>query len=693
MTTSRFRPDIDGLRAVAVVLVVAYHAGLGGFSGGYVGVDVFFVISGFLITRNLLGEIDETGRVDLPRFWARRLRRLIPALALMLGVTLVIGFLVLETNAMVDLIDDTRAAAFQVSNFDFANDATTYFRQDSAPSPLLHTWSLGVEEQFYLVWPLALAAVALAGSRGSAQASDSAGRTRRMLIAVLVIATATSLVLSLALTTSGSPWAFYGLPSRIWEFGIAGLLAVAIDSLPQLNRSVSAGLAATGLALIGAATVTFSDFDPYPGWRAAVPVVGTVLCIVAGHSAEENDSPNPVARLLGLGPVQWVGRISYSWYLWHWPAMVLYVTWRGYDSSRTRSVSGFASIVVAAAAHHLWENRFRHQPKLVASHGASAGVAVAMSLAVLGGTAAMGQATAPGDAQEARRRIAADPAVWVEPAELAASPDAAIEDQLTAALDLFRTRVEFQCPDVRSIKSPAGDQFCPGGEPNGDRSLLVIGDSHAGQWHRVFERVASQSGLTLYYRQHSGCSPYRLEIRAPRHDAARGEFCREMHEGNLRLLDHLEPDAVIIATLTGTLVDADDPDAFAESWRMGVDHFRAELAERGIAHGVILDEPVRPRTPTECLASAQDFLSDCAHERHQLLATGSGALLEVERAIYEASDIAHLDMTDQVCHSATCPPVIDGQLVYVDRHHLTDAFAVTLASEVTDLVERTLAPS
>jgi peptidoglycan/LPS O-acetylase OafA/YrhL len=214
---SWFRGDIDGLRAVAIVLVVAFHAGVRGFSGGFIGVDVFFVISGYLITRNLVSEVDRSGRIRLARFWANRAKRLVPAMALMVVVTFLLSALVLSPIESSFLPVQGASAVVYVSNIVFARANNGYFNEAELVSPFLHTWSLSVEEQFYLLWPvmIALTGLALRAKR----------LPRRGLVVILALGSVVSMALNLIATNADSPWAFYSLPTRAWEFGLAGLLA------------------------------------------------------------------------------------------------------------------------------------------------------------------------------------------------------------------------------------------------------------------------------------------------------------------------------------------------------------------------------------------------------------------------------------------------------------------------------------
>jgi len=296
----RYRNDIDGLRAVAVVPIVLYHAGLTWISGGFIGVDVFFVISGFLITSIMLGDI-QAGRFSVVGFWGRRIVRIFPALFVMLAAVMVAGCVFLFPGDLRSLAASAAAAAAFVSNLWFEFTAG-YFGPAAETLPLLHTWSLGVEDQFYIVHPLLIAAVhRFAPNR---------------LKAVLTVTALASFGLGLALSISMPVHAFYGLPGRVWELGLGAL--VAADAAPKIaTKSGRDAAAIGGLALIalGYAAIRPTSLFPVP-W-AVLPALGAALIIAYGDGAV-------TTRLLAARPMRWIGAISYSLYLWHWPIITFW---------------------------------------------------------------------------------------------------------------------------------------------------------------------------------------------------------------------------------------------------------------------------------------------------------------------------------------------------------------------------------
>lgn len=326
-----FRPDIEGLRGLAILLVVLFHARLAGIDGGFVGVDVFFVISGFLITGLLLRERERDGGLNLIRFYARRVRRLLPAAAIVLTITMLAVHVLIAPLDRAELQLDGLASALSVGNMRFAAEAGDYFSAVSTPSPFLHFWSLGVEEQFYLAWP----ALVLLASRGH--------RPRLAVGLVLLGVALASLVASVVVTDIAANWAFYSLPTRAWQLAVGGLLAVGATQLARAPSRLLAGVGWAGVAAIGASAVVFTDAMAYPGLAAIAPTAGAAALICAGAA---RGGP---ALLLTLAPIRWLGRISYSLYLWHWPLLVLVPLAVGAELD-TYARLGLVAVAVAISA-------------------------------------------------------------------------------------------------------------------------------------------------------------------------------------------------------------------------------------------------------------------------------------------------------------------------------------------------------
>ncbi|MBV8463641.1 MAG: acyltransferase, partial [Acidimicrobiales bacterium] len=306
----RFRPDVEGLRAVAIGLVVLYHAGLPGLSGGYVGVDVFFVISGFVITGVLLRERSATGRTSLAHFYARRSRRILPAATLVIVVTVVAAYAVLGIAAGNQTAVDARWATVFLANFHFAAAGTNYLNAHQLPSALQNFWSLAIEEQFYLVYPTVFLLVWRLRWRTPPRVRLLFG-----LGAVVFV----SFLLSVAQTATDPATAYFSPFTRAWELALGAMVALATDRLVRLPAPIAAVLTWVGLGAVFFAAVAFGANTAYPGSAVAIPVVGTALVIAGGAAVPAAGAE----LLLGRRPFGWLGRLSYSLYLWHWPILIL----------------------------------------------------------------------------------------------------------------------------------------------------------------------------------------------------------------------------------------------------------------------------------------------------------------------------------------------------------------------------------
>ena len=304
------RNDLQGLRALAVAGVVAYHFGISLVPGGFVGVDVFFVMSGYFITRMLLSEVERTGTIDLPRFWANRIKRLLPNGLLVIGATATMAVVLLPTYRSQETLADATAAALFLANYHFAFAAVDYFHVGAPPSPLLHFWSLAVEEQFYLVTPVILTLVLVARNLTT---------SRRLFAITLTTIAIASFVASIVQIQSDQPAAFYLTPNRAWQLAIGGLVGL-LRAPGRVRQSTAGGIGAwVGIALIVAAYTVLSDATIYPGYWALMPTIGTALLL----ANLESKGARPLMRFFAWSPFVKLGNASYSVYLWHWPIIVI----------------------------------------------------------------------------------------------------------------------------------------------------------------------------------------------------------------------------------------------------------------------------------------------------------------------------------------------------------------------------------
>ena len=404
-TPLAYRPDIDGLRAVAMAIVVWFHARLGGLSGGFVGVDVFFVISGFLIASIIQREM-QAGTFTLAGFYERRCRRILPALLLVTAATLAAGCFLLTPADLLALGKAAVATVAFHSNFHFARTAG-YFMPASETLPLLHTWSLGVEEQFYVVAPLLLLALG--------------GRWRRWRTAVFSGLLALSLGLAVRSAFTREAAAFYLPHLRAYELMLG--MALALGLLPALRQPAARTIAAVvGIAMIGYAAVMFSGETPMPGWAALIPCLGTALIIHSGsghsgsgHSGGGHAGSEPatlVHRLLAVRPLVYVGLVSYALYLWHWPLLAFAeYEWPGAVSLPLRLALVALAFALAVATYHWLETPVRARSGWLGQGRVFAGAAVATLALLAAGQWLVAAGGWPGRLPPEARRIAAVPAI------------------------------------------------------------------------------------------------------------------------------------------------------------------------------------------------------------------------------------------------------------------------------------------
>ena len=355
------RADIQGLRALAVLFVVLGHAGLLGVTGGYVGVDVFFVLSGFLITSILLHEATRRGSLSLVGFYAKRARRILPAATLALIGTAIAATVIVPYVRAEAILKDVAWSALFAANIHFGDARTDYFAANQPPSPVQHYWSLAVEEQFYLVWPALIVGALIVGARRSP--STVRRRVPALAIAVAVLSVL-SLVWSIAQTQTHPAAAYFSTPARCWELGTGALLAFFGQSLPRLSKRLRSLVAAVGLGMVLTAGFTFTEATPVPGYHMLLPVLGTVALIAAGSGSTEATRP-AVVRLLGKQPLRWIGDVSYGFYLWHWPFLILGQAYVGHSLDLTTRVALIGgALMLAWISYELLENPIRRAQTL-----------------------------------------------------------------------------------------------------------------------------------------------------------------------------------------------------------------------------------------------------------------------------------------------------------------------------------------
>jgi peptidoglycan/LPS O-acetylase OafA/YrhL len=656
---SKFRPDIQGLRAIAVGLVVLYHAGVPFLPGGYVGVDVFFVISGYLITSHLLEGMAETGKVQFAKFYARRARRILPAAFVVLLASLLLGLIFLPLLRAGDLLKSAAYTAMYVPNIQLARDGADYLA-DPTPSLFQHYWSLGVEEQFYLVWPLLLVATFWL-SRGS----------RRGMFLCVALVVVISFAACVYLSVRSQPLAFFSLPTRAWELGIGGLVAFGMTSALFRNKVFAAVAGWAGLLLIVAAGVRLHDGTLFPGYAAAIPVLGTALVIAAG-----NPAGGPGA-LLGLRPMQFIGAISYSLYLVHWPLLVIpeQAGGRGEPLGLGTSLAlVFAGVPLAYLLYRFVERPAQRARLLTAARPRRTLIgAIAVPVAVAAACVLLLPVLSNAPLSTARK---ADP-VSVATAD-ATTPF--VPANLTPSLRDHESDTpatyELDCQADFDEVEPIGCTF--GDVTRSDVPVVALfGDSHAAQWFPALQELVDDGRIALRVDTKQSCPAIDA---VKNRKGSRYVSCEQWRDNVLQELNALKPDVVVMSSHGIRDVG---PIGY-EEWGAGTARLIEQL--HGAGRVVVLaDTPRMGFVPAMCLSAHLSNTAACSQERSEAL---NPRLTEIERSAAEAAGASYVDLSDQFCGPTACGPIIGNTLVYRDEQHMTATFAKLLQEPLTEAVLR-----
>lgn len=666
----RFRSDIQGLRAVAVMMVLLYHAGVPFFAGGYVGVDVFFVISGFLITGHLYSGLRQQGRVAFREFYARRVRRILPASIVVVIMTTVSAIVVFPPLVWPRVFRDAIATSLYVPNILFAKEGTDYLSEKS-PSVFQHYWSLGVEEQFYLLWPLVLVTIMFLVRR----------RTELFITAIFLLLGA-GLLASVLTTFDSQPTAFFMVHTRAWEFLAGGLVAV-LFSRPTLV--IAPGLASllrvVGVSGLVASALTFSEETPFPGFAALLPVLSTLLLIFAGSVGQAD----AVTRALSSRGFQWVGLISYSLYLVHWPLLVL--TQEAVGPQHTLSWPWKVLIGIVAAMPLAWLlYRFVESPLRTGARASKLSSGRVL-LTVGAVTAVIVVALAGGRELLGNTRVDVGPAMPFTIGE-EVLPLGADQLPANASPNLAAIGADLPAMYARGCQQDLNQErveACHFGAQDGTESVVLFGDSHSAQWLPATQGIAeTDSSLSISTYTKSSCPAVDVLVTSLRKPY---ESCQRWRAGVMEHLVSDPVDLVIISSYSGYELFGVAPSRADREWSEGLQRTVRALKAVGTAVLVIADTPKFGYSPPECVSGNSTDLRQCAGTRETVI---DRSHLEVERqAVGEAGGWL-LDLTDYLCNDATCPVVIGSTVVYRDVNHLTTEASAGLSGRLKPDLERLL---
>jgi peptidoglycan/LPS O-acetylase OafA/YrhL len=668
----RHRSDVQGLRGIAVLLVVAYHAGVV-FNGGFIGVDVFFVISGFVITLSLQRELERSERISLRAFYTRRIKRLLPALAVTLIVVAAVSALALSPFGPQTVAATTGiAASVFASNVYLYTSPSGYFGAPAELNPLLHMWSLSVEEQFYLVFPLLLV--------GCAAFARRFARSLQTTFAIVIGAgLAVSLAACVAITymTPGKlgisapvSLAFYAPVTRAWEFFAGALVAIALPGGEIVRGRLAGALGFVGAGAILAAALGFDSLTTFPGYTALVPVIGSVLLILGGSSA------GPLSAALSSRPLVWVGDVSYGWYLWHWP-MIVFAKMLFPDAGWAPPIAAVLSLVPTVVSYRTIENRIRFDSALRGRRVVALGVAcVVVPLVALVGL-----------------RWGANNQWKVSSVRQTSAQLALHDDEILG------------CTANNTLENPACT-IAPSGPSQG--SIVLVGDSNAGHFTGALMGASESLQMTLSLSTSSAC-PF-LSLTMSRPDVGYDEGCTERVKLTTARLIETRPDVVVIASASDLYLEesnalraqdtndvvttADDKQAlWASSLAATVD----ELTGAGIR--VLVVNPV-PRfwdldPPTRCpMYKASSAATKCGSTRplpdivEELQAAVDA---ETEAVSGAGSQAATLNVVESLCPGDPCSTNDGNVWFFRDWAHISVGASAKLAPEFAEAIEALLA--
>ena len=605
--------QIQALRALAASLVVLFHAKLS--PGGFIGVDIFYVISGYLITGIIIKEIGNTGKFNYGAFYLRRAKRLLPASLSILALTAVFSWLVLPPTVRSDLGRDVLAASLYVSNYLFAFWQNDYQNLNATPSPVIHYWSLAVEEQFYIFWPILIYSLWKIGKR-------------RAVALGIIATTICSFLFSLYLTTANPIWAFYSLPTRAWELGLGALLLFIPEKITAKKLVSRTLLVWAGAILLMASVFIFSERTAFPGYNALLPTLGTAILIslIASWPPILND-------LSKLRIVQWIGEISYPFYLWHWPLLVLPSTRFGRPLTLLERI--FFILLTALAAdltHRLIERPIAKREftskRIIRSSTFATITCTALAVGIL--------FTVQGDIK------------------LPNGKSVSIEEVMT------KPKVYLDDCHVNNGEVLSGD--CTYGDKSSNKTIVLYGDSHAAQWFPALEKLANENGLKLISLTKSACPA--PEVRKVQIGAYKNRDCFEWRENSIKRMQQMKPAAIILSGFQ----HFDVPDNFPSRqswWAEGQKLAYAHLVGASSKLIYISDTPHPKRDIPNCLAANGGAKCDDTEKSDPQI---SGGFIEV-------------NPTPWLCTN-DCPAVVNGIVAYRDASHISVAMSRSLSLEL-----------
>jgi|SRR5690625_217323 len=677
-----FRPDIEGLRAVAIGLVLVFHAGVRFVPGGFVGVDVFFVISGFLITGLLVREVQRDGRVSLARFYARRAKRLLPAAGLVLAVTSVLTWLTVSVVEWKTFGWDIIGSALYVVNWVLAGRSVDYLAEDVGVSPVQHFWSLAVEEQFYIVWPLLIVFLAWWLRR------HAAARTRVVLGIGIFFLIVPSFVWSLYLTDANPERAFFVTTTRLWEMGIGSFVAIGVPLWKKFSPKFSTIFGWLGLGAVVLSGFVITAETAWPGYAALLPTLGTAAVIIAGFTATKYGP----GLLLSWRPAVWVGGLSYSLYLWHWPLLVAATAYWGELGAKKGLLITALAFIPAYVGHKLVENPFRFAPPIAKSNrlalslganfsliGVIAGLGLIVAVPNTNGTGPSGDGGSQSEALGAA--IFNEKGEDFDPVEDLQNIDWFVPSAVDATADVPPAYSN----GCHADQLEANPIRCEWGDTTGAVKIVVVGDSKIEQWEPALDTIAKKHGWHMFAFTKSACA-FGTAVQSNKGNPYTS--CADWNKNVLNEIDEIAPDVVITSSRAreALISPGESTETSGDVMVNGMIDAREIITDAGIGLITIMDNPSPGENIYECVADNFPNLAACTFMRSDGEKASGKRVLTLAS---EAVDGTMIDLNKYVCPTEVCAPVVGNVLVYRQASHLTDTYIRSLRPAL----ERELVPA
>lgn len=653
----KFRPEIEGVRAVAAILIAIYHIWLGNVSGG---VDVFFVVSGFLITASLLGMYERSGGIDVTGYLLKLGKRLFPMAFTVLLFILVTSFLFLPQSQWTDTIREIVAALFYVENWMLAFNSVDYLAQNNAASPVQHFWAMSTQFQFYVIWTAILIIAIFIAKKMNI-------RPRKSLFVILITLFIVSFGYSVYITTVNQPWAYFDTFARVWEFATGGILFLIIGNI-ALNKFTSFIFGWAGFIGLVSCGLILQVSTVFPGYAALWPVMSAVLILIAGN----NGGKYSIYRLLSSEPLVKFGGISYGFYLWHWPLLILYYNITG--NASVSITSGLtiilAAIVFSYVTTNIVEKPIRNRKATSKPKTALVLLGIASPVIILSGVWTYHINTLQVGVDSTELSDGGDyPGAMVFASDISENPEV---DYVPQAVHVKDDLPRSYADGCHQHVEKSDVIMCEYGETeNPDRTIALVGGSHSTHWLPALEIYAYKSNTKIMNYTKSVCR-FSSEAYLMTTPAAQ-ETCEEWIGNVTKALVEEQPDLVF------TTADATEwegiPEGYAQKWK--------ELEENDIDVFAIKDNPRVEYDVPSCIEEygvdnegchLENDLPDLTEEIDQL----------------NLSNIYYADLTDKFCEGDVCKPVIGNVLVYRDNHHITKTYSETLAPFVGEEIDDAL---